>query len=760
MPGIPQQNYAFTLRDEKTEFLVVRFRGEEEISRPYRFDIDLATEDLRVEAQTLVGKQATLRLLREEGEVRFHGLISSFEETRLIGERLFCRAVLVPRIWGLTLTRRNNIFLGKSLAIAMAETLRQTGLFPGKDFEFHWEAPSATKEYVCQYDESDFDFFSRGAELLGLRYHFEQGETVEKLVVSGSLSQPSPAPSPPAPRAASPAASDGPLVRFAGPSCLADPTRSAAIWAFSARTSKLPAKVLVREYNPETPHLAPFGSQEVDPEGQGEYSYYGDNISTPDLCQRMAACRAEQLRGRGATFHGQGNTPWFSPGYVFALEAHSQGAYNRPYLLTRVVHEGSQEAWLARLGWDIGVEAPQSFYRNSFECLPHDVIFRPERRTPTPKVHGALLAQIDAEGSGQYAELDAQGRYKVRMRFDQSGRKDGKASTFLRKLEPYAGDGHGMHFPLHKGTAVLVTCIGGDPNHPVIVAALPDPLHPSPVRDVNQTMSALTTKAQNKIHIEDAQGSERMLLQSPTKNTFLRIGNHNDPPAGPASGDDAPVNGQTFFDPGDAGIYLCTNGYLTINAQTQNTLILGESSSIVCGAESYSVIGGYVQLVLGANLLFTLALAAEFDLTRKVAVHTVSTDISWDEMELADIESEMAALETTVTETKTAIHANKANFSGAKSTIAAAEKKEVSAKTAVTYAEQKLEAAVEAVKGQVSTFAEKQTDAIVTLTKTVGEKSLAVVEMNENVAEASAAYAQVSTISTATTTTSLNNLTM
>jgi hypothetical protein len=51
----------------------------------------------------------------------------------------------------------------------------------------------------------------------------------------------------------------------------------------------------------------------------------------------------------------------------------------------------------------------------------------------------------------------------------------------MRKAEPYAGGGNGMHFPLAPGTSVLIACINGDPDRPIIVGALPPSAEPSVV---------------------------------------------------------------------------------------------------------------------------------------------------------------------------------------------------------------------------------------------------------------------------------------
>jgi hypothetical protein len=136
----------------------------------------------------------------------------------------------------------------------------------------------------------------------------------------------------------------------------------------------------------------------------------------------------------------------------------------------------------------------QPYYRNSFVAIPGDVQYRHPKITEKPRFNGTINARIDAEGSGQYAELDDQGRYKVRLPFDiNNAHKDGKASHWLRMAQPYAGENQGMHFPLHKNTEVLLTFIEGDPDRPIIASALPNPVSPSPVNSSNQTKSVIQT---------------------------------------------------------------------------------------------------------------------------------------------------------------------------------------------------------------------------------------------------------------------------
>jgi len=242
---------------------------------------------------------------------------------------------------------------------------------------------------------------------------------------------------------------------------------------------------------------------------------------------------------------------------------------------------------LSGLGAELAEGERETWYRNTFTVLPAEVQFRPERKTPKARFNGVLNAKIDAAGSGQYAELDEQGRYKIILPFDTSGRKDGKASAWVRMMQPYAGSGHGMHFPLHKGTEVLLSFIDGDPDRPIIAGAVTNPETPSLVNADNQTKSRLVSASGNEFHMEDQAGKERILLNSPATQTFVRLGQPNDPPVDWSKiGDDIKDGINSVVDKADInsggkwGYTIYTSGAISITGGTSNTLTIGEVTAM------------------------------------------------------------------------------------------------------------------------------------------------------------------------------------
>ncbi|MHB9028772.1 MAG: type VI secretion system Vgr family protein, partial [Candidatus Latescibacterota bacterium] len=200
--------------------------------------------------------------------------------------------------------------------------------------------------------------------------------------------------------------------------------------------------------------------------------------------------------------------------------------FNRDYLIAEVTHEVNQSGFLiSGLGKTSSDRDQAIFYRNSFKAIPSDIQYRPERTAEKPRMAGTLHARVDAEGSGNYAELDDQGRYKVRLPFDtDTAHGAGKASHFIRMAQPYSGADYGLHFPLHKGSEVLLTFVDGDPDRPIIAGAVPNPETASPVTSENQTKSIFRDNYGNEMVFDSTPGDEHIRLYSPHHNSLLELG--------------------------------------------------------------------------------------------------------------------------------------------------------------------------------------------------------------------------------------------
>ena len=206
------------------------------------------------------------------------------------------------------------------------------------------------------------------------------------------------------------------------------------------------------------------------------------------------------------------------PGYLFELVSHPRPSFNVKYLALTVDHEGSQGSG------QIGTKEEQPTYMVRVEAIPEGVQYRPARLTPIPRIYGTEMGIIDGEQDSTYAQIDSHGRYKVQVYFDEADPRNGKASMWVRMLQPHGGPNEGFHFPLRKSTEVMLVFLGGDPDRPVIAGVVPNAHTPSPVTEGNATHNVIHTGGGSRIEIEDSDGSQYIKVTTPPESTMLYLG--------------------------------------------------------------------------------------------------------------------------------------------------------------------------------------------------------------------------------------------
>jgi type VI secretion system secreted protein VgrG len=424
--------------------------------------------------------------------------------------RALVRAVLVPRLWRLTQTHHSRIFTRQSMPDILKKTLEDGGL-TGSDYSFQLSQSYPPEEHVCQYRESNFDFLSRWMEREGIYYWFEQGDDGERLIVADDKSTHEdlvPAP-----------------VRFLALSG-ADATARECLHSFVCRHRALPASVRFKDHDYTKPSLNASGTAPVSKTGHGEISVHGARFFTPDAGTRLARLRAEEMLAREQVFTGSGTAFYLRTGYTFSLQDHPRSSFDAKYLVTEVEHYGNQSASAPELQRLTGLGSDE-VYRVDVTAIPVAIQFRAEARTPWPRIYGTEHGIVDGEAESEYAQLDEHGRYAVRFAFDESDLGDGRASTRVRMMQPHGGGVEGWHFPLRKGTEVLFTFLGGDPDRPVIAGVVPNALTPSPVTKSNHTRNVIQTGGRNRFELEDKAGFQRITLSTPHSNTMIRMGAPN-----------------------------------------------------------------------------------------------------------------------------------------------------------------------------------------------------------------------------------------
>ncbi len=88
----------------------------------------------------------------------------------------------------------------------------------------------------------------------------------------------------------------------------------------------------------------------------------------------------------------------------------------------------------------------------------------------------------------------------------------------MRRVSPYGGlpneSNVGWHTPLQDGDEVLISCLNGDPDRPMIVGTVPNPDRVSPVTQQNRSVNRLRTKSDNELTFDDTQQKEAVTLRT------------------------------------------------------------------------------------------------------------------------------------------------------------------------------------------------------------------------------------------------------
>jgi len=476
--------------------LLQGFSGQEGVSTPFSFTLDLVSQEASVSANDLLRTAAVLTLkLAGGGQRVIHGLINRFVQLGQSDELTFYRAEIVPWSWFLSLSSDCKIFQNLSVLEIVEQVFGDQGY---SDFEVKCVRNYAAREYCVQYRETHLNFISRLLEEEGIFYFFQHSKSKHILTLADDVSAVKPCPGQSTVRVS-------PMPEAA--------QEQDFVTAFEREHAAFIGKVTLRDYD----HLQPSLRLESSVSGDGReeiYDYPGYYTQLEDG-ERLARLQLEEQEAWHEIVRGESTCRSLQSGYSFDLEDHYLKDANQTYQLLQVRHSAR--------GADFRARDPATFeYRNDFLAIPHSVPFRPPRTTPKPVVQGSQTALVVGK-AGEEIWVDEYGRVKVQFYWDRDGKKDENSSCWVRVSTAWAGKGWGVIQIPRIGQEVIVDFLEGDPDLPIITGRVynAEQMPPYDLPD-NQTQSGVKSRSSkeggtdnfNEIRMEDLKGSELLYVHA------------------------------------------------------------------------------------------------------------------------------------------------------------------------------------------------------------------------------------------------------
>jgi type VI secretion system secreted protein VgrG len=483
-------------------FQLVRFRGRESLSNLYRFHLTLRADAFaRVDLNELLGQPASIEIelpdpgweaMAVSGSLpqlqtrRFCGIISQC--TRRGQDDLYqhFRAVLVPNVWRLRLSKRYRAF-------HQNDTQEIVDVVLG-DIPVRWDVsrPLVKRNYCVQYGESDFHFLSRLLEQDGLFYYFDhkyEGQADdpckhrERIVITDTVER---------------LPAHQPIATFQFDEVGGGNRDSMRIRNWTMRQRLTVAKIQSLDRHFQLPKLPVAGTSvlptEIDGDSgtialasagsasertiyPGQFAQRFDDTASSGTEQEEclqeifstgeydAQIRSEREVCQSIRIIGRGDVAAMTPGYTFRLNGRTDASDT--YYLIGVEHN----ATLANNDRS-GSDSPTMRYENRFSCLPAKIPFRPARKHFAKKLRGVVPATVvsDPSVTGDQICVDRYGRIKVL--FPWQNEQDTRPSCWIRVSQIWAGKRWGAFFWPRVGQEVLVAFEHGDPERPVVMGSV------------------------------------------------------------------------------------------------------------------------------------------------------------------------------------------------------------------------------------------------------------------------------------------------
>jgi type VI secretion system secreted protein VgrG len=613
MPGFAHTNrlLSFTSPLGSDVLLAERFSGVEGVSELFRYDIELlADAATSVDPKNIVGQKVCLSIDADgSGTQRyFNGIVASFETAGSDAELNSFRAVVVPKLWLLTLNVNTRVFQDKTALDVIKAVLSPYGISPKEDTSGTYQP----LEYCTQYRETDFDFVSRLMEQFGIFYYFVHSSDDHQLVLQDTSTK----------------LSDCAIqntFRYSPQGSDKEGYYDLVVEEARSRSTLVTGKHTAWDYSFIRYMAVPDGGGKAETKGPlGANSHeqydYADSAAAylkkqdsdtkiGDNATFFAQVRRDSCDAGTAALEGVSNAIPMSTGYTFTLSEHPQASLNVKYLLLRVEHRAQQiPSYRSR------TDTPRP-YSNSFTAIPFSIVYRPPFVTKKPVVHGMHTAKVVA-ASGDESHMDKYGRACVQFFWDRERKDNTVDNTWVRVAQQWAGKGWGTYFWPREGDEVLIDFMEGDPDQPIVVGSLYNGVNMPKYDPSSQyTLAGVLTRSSkdggaanaNELRFEDLKGKEQIFMNA-EKDYDLHVENDwhtlvgNEQHTQVGSNQFEQVGGDSHFTLGGKQYHqVGADAHLSVGAD--QVVLVGGNRSHTVGGEIKEEVGTNYGMTVGQNLV-------------------------------------------------------------------------------------------------------------------------------------------------------------
>ncbi|HAO0793697.1 TPA: type VI secretion system Vgr family protein [Escherichia coli] len=483
---------------------VLTFEGREQLSTPFRYDIQFTSSDKAITPESVLMQDGAFSLtappvqgMPVQAPLRtLYGVITGFKHLSSSQDEARYEVRLEPRMALLARSCQNAIYQNQTVPQIVEKILRERHQMRGQDFVFNLKSEYPSREQVMQYGEDDLAFISRLLSEVGIWFRFATDARLKIEVVEFYDDQSG--------------YERGLTLPLRHPSGLFD-GETEAVWGLNTAYSVVEKSVTTRDYNYRTA-TAEMMTEQHDATGgdnttYGEAYHYADNFlqkgdkEAAESGAFYARIRHERYLNEQAILQGQSTSSLLMPGLEIRVQGDDAPAvFRKGVLITGVTASAARDR----------------SYELTFTAIPYSERYgyRPAL-IPRPVMAGTLPARVTSTVKNDiYAHIDKDGRYRVNLDFDRDTWKPGYESLWVRQSRPYAGDTYGLHLPLLAGTEVSIAFEEGNPDRPYIAGVKHDSAHTDHVTIQNYKRNVLRTPANNKIRLDDERGKEHIKVST------------------------------------------------------------------------------------------------------------------------------------------------------------------------------------------------------------------------------------------------------